>query len=129
MYQPLKQKCYNDIKMKIKGFCKQKGELYSGLLAHQHIHVGPDLGMIKGYEQRIPCGCISFLDMLREKSSNLSTKYQQQNRTIKIVSKINYLVELIIERFYKLSINWITMKMILMIPKQMFRQYSNTTYR
>ena len=44
--------------MKATGFrTAGKGELYTGMRAHYHIHADPDLGVGKVAVQRIPCGC------------------------------------------------------------------------
>ena len=49
----------------MKATCFRKsisGKLYSGFLAHYHIHADLDLGIGKIAVWRIPCGCTSCLD-------------------------------------------------------------------
>ena len=80
----------NDLKMTTTGFRKaKKGELYTGMRAHYHIHADPDLGLGKVAVRRIPCGCQSCLEKLRTKwddSNEISLENQprfQRNETCK----------------------------------------------
>ena len=69
----------SDLKMKAKGFhTAVKGELYTGLRAHYHIHADPDLGVGKVAVRRIPCGCTTCLQKLRTKWDRLNELSPEQ---------------------------------------------------
>ena len=90
----------NSIKTKTKRFRKsKKGELYSDLLAHYHMHVDPDQGVGKVIFQRIPCRCISVLNMSRKKWDTVNKVLPKQqprfyhNKSCKhnkVFGKFNY---------------------------------------